>query len=79
MHNFLSALSCILGTLPGVYATDPNDSVVGCLLAYGGGCYMYIATVPVFKQVVDQVTAKDMITHFFDIFLRSFVHRVSSA
>jgi zinc transporter ZupT len=65
--NFLSALSCILGTLI-VYATDPNDSVVGCLLAYGGGCYMYIATVPVFKQVVDQVTAKAMITHFFIFF-----------
>jgi zinc transporter ZupT len=65
--NFASALSCILGTVL-VYATDPNDSSIGCLLAYGGGCYMYIATVPVFHQVVDQVTAKDMVVHFLIFF-----------
>jgi zinc transporter ZupT len=37
--NFASACFCILGTLI-VYGIDPNGSVLGCLLAYGGGTYM---------------------------------------
>lgn len=60
--NFLSALPCILGTLV-VYGAKPNSTIQGCLLAFGGGNYMYLATVLAVGQF-RVVTAKDMLSHF---------------
>ena len=42
IYNFLSGLSVVLGGLL-VFALDPNEKALGCLLAISGGVYIYIA------------------------------------
>ena len=61
--NFASALPVVLGTLL-VYALDPDSSSLGCLLAFGGGTYMYLATVPCFSKLTKLTRGRDMILHF---------------
>jgi zinc transporter ZupT len=61
--NFASAPPCVLGTLV-VYATDPDSSSLGCMLGFGGGTYLYLATVPTVPKLTTLTTGSDMAIHF---------------
>jgi hypothetical protein len=60
--NCLSGCACVVGTLV-VYQGDPDATAVGCLLAYGAGTYIYIATVPIFSQVANLTASREMLWH----------------
>lgn len=49
--NFLSGVSCVIGGVVGVYA-DLTSMATGGLLAFGGGTYIWIATVECFSKLM---------------------------
>jgi zinc transporter ZupT len=61
--NCISGSMCLLGTAI-VYGGDPDAAAVGCLLAYGAGTCIYIATVPIFPQIANNlITKREMAWH----------------
>merc|ERR1711988_747144 len=61
--NFIAACTCIIATLI-AHSVDIDDTTMGCLLAYGGGTYMFIATVSCFARIPSNGGADSMIHCF---------------
>ena len=61
--NFLSGLTCVVGTLV-VEATDPSANAIGAMLAFSGGTYFYLATIPVWPKLLAETTdASSILKH----------------
>ena len=48
--NFLASITCIIATIV-AHSSDVDDTTMGCLLSYGAGTYMFIATVSCFSRI----------------------------
>merc|ERR1712178_470612 len=48
--NFLASLTCIIATIV-AHSSDVDDTTMGCLLSYGAGTHMFIATVSCFSRI----------------------------
>jgi zinc transporter ZupT len=55
--NALSGLSCVIGLLV-TYATKPSNPAIGAMLAFSGGTYLYLATIPIWPRVLQETQNK---------------------
>ena len=57
-YNFLSSLSVILGGLIAAAANVSND-IIGCVLAFGAGTYIWVASDCIFKKLIQPRRGKE--------------------
>jgi len=60
--NFLSSLTCVIGTVV-TYQTQPSNTTLASILAIGSGVYFYLATVPVWNRILALTSSRQILVH----------------